>query len=113
MIMVKKKSMLFIIIGLMTSVILINVSDLEVERIYESPKGVASRTIDQRMSLFELSMLMFKDKPVLGHGPHGFVIEYFPYAYRAPPKLKKSELSDSLNLYTEILVDYRFVGNII
>jgi|GEM_PF-2819268 len=88
-------------------------TDLEIDRVYSSPEGVSSRTIDLRLTLWEMGSIMFQDKPILGHGPNGFDIEYFPTVYKASSLARKSTRFDVMNVYVEVAVSYGLVGIVI
>ena len=89
---------------------LVTTTNLHIERIYSEPRGVAAKTIDLRLNDFVISMNMFADDPLLGKGPGGFKNEYRDYAYRTSPTARKILIPDSLNLYTEVLVNTGVIG---
>ena len=97
-------------LGFLVVSTLVTTTDLHIERVYSEPRGVAARTIDLRLNDFRISLYMFNDDPFLGKGPGGFKNEYRDYAYRTSPTARKIFIPDSLNLYTEVLVNTGIIG---
>ena len=89
---------------------LVTTTDLHIKRVYSEPRGTAAKTIDLRLNDFLISMNMFTDDPILGKGPAGYKNEYRDYAYRTSPTARKILVPDSLNLYTEVLVNTGLIG---
>lgn len=91
---------------------LVTTTDLHIERVYSEPRGVAAKTINLRFNDLKISLHMFADNPILGKGPGAFKNEYREYAYRTEPTARKIMFPESLNLYTEVLVNTGLVGAI-
>jgi O-antigen ligase len=98
-------------LGFLTVSVMVTATDLDIDRVYSEPEGVAADTIDLRLNNFQISMAMFMDHPVLGVGPRGFEIEYRPYSYIVTPTARKERgRPTSLTVYTEVLAEYGLLG---
>lgn len=81
--------------------------------LYPIKKGSA----DGRLLIWQCSMEMVKDKPILGHGVHGFKSKYMNYQadyFKKNPHSKYTILADNVshpfNEYIFFLVNYGIVG---
>jgi len=99
--------------ALLVIAVMVLVTDLDIDRVYSPPEGVSARTIDLRFNLFEMSMNMWVDSPILGHGPNGFDIIYEEYAWKTNPTSRRTVASDSMNVYTEVLVEFGLIGAVV
>lgn len=97
-------------IGIVGLGLTIFIPDLNVERLYSKPEGVAARTIDLRLNNAMISFAIFADHPFWGAGPDAFVIEYSRYAPRISPTARKEIEPKSLNLYTQVLAEHGLIG---
>jgi O-antigen ligase len=90
--------------------IMVMSTNLKIDRLYTEASGVEAQTIDSRVVLIQISIAMFLDNPILGHGPRGFENEYLSsYAWKVTPRTRKVP-TGSWNLYGEVLVNYGLVG---
>ncbi|MFQ6092733.1 MAG: O-antigen ligase family protein [bacterium] len=82
--------------------------NLDIERFYE-PKGQAKKTLELRENNLLIGLAMALDKPIIGHGPGGFTIEYHRYASRTSPTAEK-KTTRPLNVYIQVFAEYGIVG---
>jgi O-antigen ligase len=80
---------------------------LDIERLAQT-KGKAAGTVELRKHNTLIGLNMALDRPVLGHGPDGFSLQYHRYSRIIPEA--RAEKIKAHSTYVQVLAEYGLVG---
>lgn len=99
-----------LIAGAVVAIFMVSfMSDLDASRSF-TYKEESTETAEMRLKNIPVALAMFKDHPIIGNGPDGFVINYSRYASNITNLAFREKILKTHNTPMQILAEYGLAG---